>query len=201
MQHELLECIATRRSVRAYQPRPLPKELIQQVVQAGLQAPSAHDSRPWHFGVFTGQAKQGFVATMQQPFATDLAAAGFTATEITEKCSRAARIYTHAPCIIVAFCKQDLPQNRLDGEGWREALLAAQSVALAGGQMQLAAHALGLGSCWFAAPLFCAQEVSAHCGLSPAQWAPQYLITLGWPAPEEKKQKRPIAPTEQVVYY
>ena len=43
---DALEAIFTRRSIRAYQDRPVPEELVRQLLAAGMQAPSAGISSP-----------------------------------------------------------------------------------------------------------------------------------------------------------
>ena len=44
--NEMLELIKTRRSMRAYQPDMVPQALIDQVVEAGLYAPSGMNRQP-----------------------------------------------------------------------------------------------------------------------------------------------------------
>jgi len=46
---EALEAILTRRSVRKYQQRPVPDELVQKLLAAAMSAPSARNSQPWHY--------------------------------------------------------------------------------------------------------------------------------------------------------
>jgi nitroreductase len=48
---DALENIYTRRSVRSYQDRPVPEELIEKLLAAAMQAPSARNQQPWHFVV------------------------------------------------------------------------------------------------------------------------------------------------------
>lgn len=50
---ETLECIAKRVSIRLYKDKPVPKELIEKVVDAGRRAPSARGIEPWDFIVIT----------------------------------------------------------------------------------------------------------------------------------------------------
>jgi len=45
---DALEAILTRRSIRHYKSEPIPAELVQKLIEAGLSAPSACDFRPWH---------------------------------------------------------------------------------------------------------------------------------------------------------
>ncbi len=46
---ETLEAIHTRRSIRKYEDRPVPEDLLQKVLAAGMTAPSARNTQPWHF--------------------------------------------------------------------------------------------------------------------------------------------------------
>lgn len=46
---DTLEAIRTRRSIRAYQDKPVPPDLVDQVLKAAMYAPSAGGARPWQF--------------------------------------------------------------------------------------------------------------------------------------------------------
>lgn len=43
------EAIMSRRSVRAYDDRPVPEDVLMRVLEAGRIAPSASNYQPWHF--------------------------------------------------------------------------------------------------------------------------------------------------------
>ncbi|MEG2957894.1 MAG: nitroreductase family protein [Christensenellaceae bacterium] len=45
----MISCVMNRRSVRAYTGEKIPDELVHQLLQAGMVAPSAHNSRPYEF--------------------------------------------------------------------------------------------------------------------------------------------------------
>lgn len=62
----------------------------------------------------------------------------------------------------------------------------------------LAAHALGLGACWYCAPLFCQQEVRSVLGI-PEDVEPQALIALGYP--DERPEAPPRYPFEKIVHF
>jgi F420 biosynthesis protein FbiB-like protein len=73
-----------------------------------------------------------------------------------------------------------------------ERTMAVQSVAMAGQNLLLMAHAMGLGACWICAPLFCPDTVRETLGL-PADWEPQGMILVGFPAgPPRAKDRRPF---------
>ena len=70
--------------------------------------------------------------------------------------------------------------------------MAVQSTTLALGNLLLAAHHEGLGARWMRAPLFAHDRVREAFDL-PADWEPQALITLGYPAETQTKERRPLA--------
>jgi nitroreductase len=53
---DALEAIHTRRSIRTYLDQPLPTELIQKLLAAAMQAPSARNQQPWQFVVIDDRA-------------------------------------------------------------------------------------------------------------------------------------------------
>lgn len=48
---DVLEAIRSRRSIRRFEPRPVPDELIKEVLEAGIWAPSGMNNQPWRFVV------------------------------------------------------------------------------------------------------------------------------------------------------
>ena len=55
---ELFEAIHTRRSIRKYQDKEVPADLIRKVLAAAMMAPSTADARPWHFVLVTDPDKK-----------------------------------------------------------------------------------------------------------------------------------------------
>ena len=48
---DTLTAINTRRSIRKYQQQPVPEELVNKILAAAMQAPSARNQQPWQFVV------------------------------------------------------------------------------------------------------------------------------------------------------
>lgn len=44
-----------RRSIRGYKPDPVPRKLIEEVLQLAMRAPTSMNTQPWHFYVITGE--------------------------------------------------------------------------------------------------------------------------------------------------
>lgn len=48
---EAIKTILTRRSIRKYSGEPIPAEIIKELLNAGMHAPTARNYQPWHFVV------------------------------------------------------------------------------------------------------------------------------------------------------
>ena len=55
----IIEAIRKRRSVRSYQSKTIPKDIINAIIQAGNEAPSAMNSQPWRFVVVEDEKIKG----------------------------------------------------------------------------------------------------------------------------------------------
>jgi nitroreductase len=61
---ELMEAVRERRSIRAFLPKPVPKDVIRQILETACRAPSAMNSQPWEFIVVTGQKLEALRAEL-----------------------------------------------------------------------------------------------------------------------------------------
>ncbi len=52
---EYQELVHERRSIRGYQQKPVPLELIEEIIDLAKRAPSSMNTQPWHFHVITGE--------------------------------------------------------------------------------------------------------------------------------------------------
>ncbi|MCG8552382.1 MAG: nitroreductase family protein [Desulfobacterales bacterium] len=71
---EILEAIHTRRSIRKYQDKEIPDEMIRTMLSAAMMAPSAGDERAWQFVVVTDQDKKEQI-TAVHPYVSMIAKA------------------------------------------------------------------------------------------------------------------------------
>lgn len=46
---EVFECVSTLSSIRSYQQKEVPDDVVMEVLEAGRLAPSAHNDQPWEF--------------------------------------------------------------------------------------------------------------------------------------------------------
>lgn len=49
----LADVVLSRRSIRRYEQKEIPKDMLDRILEAGRQAPSAMNRQPWHFIVLT----------------------------------------------------------------------------------------------------------------------------------------------------
>lgn len=55
---DTITAIMQRRSIRKYEPKPVPAEDLKMILEAGRQAPSGGNSQPWHFVVVQGDEQR-----------------------------------------------------------------------------------------------------------------------------------------------
>ena len=55
---ELLEGIETRKSIRAFEPTPIPAETIRKILKAASLSPTYKNTQPWEVAVLTGKKKK-----------------------------------------------------------------------------------------------------------------------------------------------
>ena len=139
MKQQVLSCIETRRSVRSYEAKQIPDDMRDEILKAAVYAPSGSNNQSWLFTAIQNrkiledlneQVRIGFgllsVAENDYP-------AKIRAKQNAQK--EDYNFYYHAPTLIVA---SNVP-NYANA-------MADCSAALE--NMFLAAHALGLGTCW-----------------------------------------------------
>lgn len=132
---DLTEAIFQRRAVRQFTDRSLRPELVEELLEAAVQAPSALNQQPWAFGVFHGkkrlqhysdEAKTHLVATLQPCWDVPLRCEVYEDPEYD--------VFHGAQTLIVIYAKPG-------------AANAAEDCCLAAQNLLLAAHGLGLGAC------------------------------------------------------
>ncbi|MEO0597585.1 MAG: nitroreductase family protein, partial [Chloroflexota bacterium] len=154
---DVLRAIHERRSLRRYEQRPVDEALIEQVLEAGTWAPSAHNRQPWRFAVLQAfESKERLALAMGARLRADLSADYVPDAIIEKEVSRSYERLTAAPVlIVVCLSMADMDVYSDDVRNRNEWIMAIQSTAMAGQNILLAAHSLGLAACWQCAPLFC----------------------------------------------
>jgi nitroreductase len=67
----VFQAARTRRSIRAYKPDPVPREIVREIVELGRYAPSGSNIQPWRVHVLTGAALARVSDAMKREFLND----------------------------------------------------------------------------------------------------------------------------------
>lgn len=194
-QPESLWLLESRRSVRRFRPETISNEVLERILLAATWAPSAHNRQPWRFVILqTEGSKAGFAGAMGEAFKADLLRDGVPLEDALSQVERSRQRITGASVAILLCLDLDEVDEYPDPERQKAAhLMAVQGVALAGGHLLVAAHALGLGAVWMCAPLFAENIVKETLAL-PVRWEPQALVLLGYPAKiPQVSSRKPLA--------
>lgn len=151
------EVIEERHSVRRFERRDVPEEMVERLLGAAIRAPSAGNCQPWRFFV-----------VRRPEVKTALAEAAWGQYFVAQ-----------APLIIVVCAEPQRSAGRYGRRGVE--LYCLQDTAAATTHILLAATALGLGACWVGA--FDEQAAARALNL-PAGLRPVALIPVGYPARE-----------------
>ena len=77
---DVVEAIATRRSIRCFKPDPVPETILREIVGAALRAPSASNSQPWEMAIVSGarleKIKRAFLDNASRPPCLDIPVSG-----------------------------------------------------------------------------------------------------------------------------
>jgi coenzyme F420-0:L-glutamate ligase / coenzyme F420-1:gamma-L-glutamate ligase len=189
----LFAMIQSRRSIRRYEDRPVPRTVLQHLLEAAQWGPSAHNRQPWRFAVLVDEGhKVDLASAMGARFRADLVADDLPDDQVERQVARSYARLTEAPALIMLFVSMaDMDHYPDPLRQAAERTMAVQSVALAAQNLLLMAHAEGLGTCWICAPLFCPDVVRDVLSL-PADWEAQGVITVGYPAEQRTKTREPL---------
>ena len=204
--NDLLELMKTRRSIRRYQEKDVPDELLEKIMEAGRWAPSGDNGQPWRFIVVRDFETKKALSRI----ATEGSGRRFTAEYFTGRMDerfeglkdekKKARAYQklrsgvvssfliHAPVIIVVCAYLDVWDVPYD-------------VAMATQNMQLMAHALGLGTCVVVAPVCDIIDEVETAKLLKIPHGYKVALPLAVGYPDESPRPRPRWALEDILYY
>ncbi len=161
---ELMEGLLTRRSVRKYQDKPIPKETIEEIIKAAQYSPTAHNRQPWEFLVVDDKEVLAHLRHLQRwsSFCKDAACVVFVCGDIEKSFNRN---------------KEDEKWSFIDVD----CAIATQS-------LMLAAWSKGIGSCYCgAAPMQRVVDALTEYLHLPENIRPFAIVPLGYPAETPKQ--------------
>lgn len=170
------ECLLTRRSVRKYKNEPLSDELLMEVLEPALYAPSSMNIQSWHFVVARtpeamDEVKQIMYKSMLEK-SPALKARFANHPEVVQETQNFLTSLGGAPVCVLAFLLKE-EQNGNEG--------ARLSVAAAVENLLLSAWDKGLGTCWLAPAVNEELKQEFRARFAPDKGDFVAAITLGWP--------------------
>lgn len=171
---DALQAVFARKSTRKFTNRPVPDEVIEQIVQAGLAAPSAMNAQDWAVIVVKDKQTLQGMEKANGMFAKPLQTASFAVLV----CADTSRSHLAA---------RDFWQ--IDGAALCENMLVA-------------ATALGVGSVWLGtAPLQNRMEAQRKLFALPKHIIPHSVLVFGYPENEQELLSTDKKRDQTVIHY
>ncbi len=184
---EVNQAIETRRSVGQVKQDPVPREIVEKILESAVHAPNHRLTEPWRFHVFTGKGR-GELARARAEVAR-IQAEGEEEEFAAGRISRERKKAFRAPVVIVVISK--------GGRDEVETLENYAACAAAVQNMQLTAHSLGLATIWRTGPVAYHPYMREFFGLENGDKIVAHLY-LGYPDVTERSRRREPASTRTV---
>ncbi len=185
---DFYQLVESRKSIRKFKPEMPPRDMLERILAAGMQAPSGKNRQNWKFFVVTGKKRDQYLAYSQKSWLgiKDILKEKLKPSlyEFTERF-----FFTLGDAPVLIFCYS----LNTEEERYHTSI---GSVYMAVENISLAAMAEGLGSCTMGAPLEIKQEVDQFLGVTEL---PEYKagqlellcgLVLGYPDHNPPKAPR-----------
>lgn len=171
------EAIHTRRSVGKVRSDPIPRQVIEKLLSAGVQAPNHYKVRPWRFVVLTGDGLRKLGDVMADVFHQKF-------PEVKpEALDRERAKPLRAPLIIAVGVDKPTESKVLEIENICAVAAACENILLE-------AHALGLGGHWRTGGAAREPVVKRFLGFAEDQHVIAFLY-IGYPDGVSEAAERP----------
>lgn len=194
-----METIKSRRSIRKYQSDPVPQNDIDEIIRAGMLAPSAKNRQPWKYIVYRNSVKDDLLDAMENGLIRERdgikrlprSQYGLPDAFYTLKAMREAPVL-----IIILNTNGHSPYRQIDADERISEICDSLSIGASVQNMLLTATELGYGTLWIANTCFAYDELVDCIGTS---YQLVGGITLGYP--NESPSPRPRKDINMIVEY
>jgi nitroreductase len=211
---ELYKLVQTRRSIRRFQDRPVPEDLLLKALELATWAPNGGNYQPWRFIVVTDKSIIHKMAD-EVKSKTMLMGSWPEAQKFGDTVGRWQKnsdFFRGAPvCIAVLMGRylsmaDQILKTRGENDPIAREMRASrqlgnsslQSVAAAISYLSIALHLLGLGSTWVAGVQVARKEIEQLLHIPP-EWDLVDVVPLGYPA--ETPAAPPRKPISEVIEF
>lgn len=192
-----LDAILSRRSIRKFLNKDIPMEIMEKILTAAIQAPSAKNQQPWKFIVVTEANKAGMLKAMRDGIEnTKERLRDFPNIDLLlSGAAYSAKIMEQAPVTVFVMNPIDEhPWTESSRESWLFASTNTQSIGAAIENMLLAGESLGIGSLWICDVFFAYEELCHWLGEDS-----QLVAAVSFGYADESPNARPRKPLGSVV--
>jgi nitroreductase len=170
----VIDAIAARHSIRRFKPDPIAPELLEQILTAGIRAPSGKNRQPWRFYIVQGEKRTEMIRLMRQGIEKEKGRG-----EGVGSAEWSANVMEQAPVTVFIFNPNGTHPWLARGidQNFNE-LVDVQSVGACIQNMLLAAVELGLGSLWICDVFAAYDELAGWLGETHEMVA---AVSFGYP--------------------
>ena len=188
---DVIRAIETRQSIGRVKQDPVPKELIERILESAVHAPNHRLTEPWRFHVFTGKGRGELARARAEIARLQAEAEGEDEEMAAGRISRERKKAFRAPVVIVVICEA--------GRDEVESLENYAACAAAVQNMQLTAHALGLAAMWRTGAVAYHCHMREFLGLKEGDRMVAHLY-IGYPDMAQRPRRRRPA-KEKTVWH
>lgn len=195
---EFYEVINKRRSIRQFEDREIPREVLERVLDAGLKAPSSNHQRRWELLALTDKAAIMDLAKLIRPYPCRIQDPKTPQQEMFKIAyPRQRSMVEESACVILPFFKQKYPMTE-DKNGY--GLMDYGATWALVENMLLAATAEGLGSVVHIPVKKEPEQIKELLHL-PDGWYLPTLVILGYASPDAEIPSQVKATVENKVHW
>jgi nitroreductase len=188
---EVNRAIETRQSIGRVKQDPVPRELVEKILQSAVHAPNHKLTEPWRFHVFIGKGRGEFARARAELARLQARAEGEEEEFAAGRISRERKKAFRAPVVIAVISK--------GGRDEVETLENYAACAAAVQNMQLTAHSLGLATIWRTGTFAYHPYMRDFFELEENDKIVAYLY-LGYPDMSERPRRRE-PPSSKTVWH
>ena len=195
----LSSIIRERRSIRKYQDKDIPREILNELLEDALWAPSGTNRQNWYIYVVKGEKKERLLESMKQTSrAIKPKLEKLFSEEIVNSTISFINNLGGAPVLLLVYMPKhtyDLSKDmslseryKIEYDRFTNTLSAAALIQ----NILLLAKEKGLGTCWLTAPKHAEDTINKEMGITDMELVS--VVTIGYPnedppAPRRKGEK------------
>lgn len=195
---EFYEAINTRRSIRQFEAKVIPREVLERILDAGLKAPSSNHQRRWELVTLTDKTIIHDLAQIVRPYPCRITEPKTPQQEMFKIAyPRQRSMIEECACVVLPFFKQKYPMTE-DKNGY--GLMDYGATWALVENMLLAATAEGLGSVVHIPVKKEPEQIKAFLKI-PDGWYLPTLVILGYASPNAEVPSQVKATVENKVHW